>query len=970
MARRRSRRTGWEEAVEAARASYTNTTPKQTGHGDSGDHMQSAYDSSESTALKVGKDTTDSGDGNTGGGGAETRNKSARMMQVFVRSTYGRTLVFDVDSDASVASLQDQIHGRMGVPVQLQQLTYAGTTLAPGALLGATMQNEASLELTVNGRGGSSEGHLPELSPTPQQRQAPPRPRRGNDESYSSLFVPLIAAAWNQTHGVGMLPWIAESRTKVGGGVWDAAVSCLRRTRVDHHPLHQQDWVDDGMYMAKHTQERLLECDRNIDSSTPEPMRALFTRIVGIGPAAEASGEASAEAGGAAATTPAAPAGAATAPAEHTTAPAPVPPALAPPPGPTAAAATAATTAAAVMGAATTTAAAATAAAPPPAAESPGRAGVGAGADTTGARRHRGRMRLPLQPVHLEHMLAFRGGREATLNPMAGTHKCGWCDKEVPDFTRLRQHMQRPECSTEGSTLGQYLEALGVSKWYACGECGDVCLRRGQYKCGCRLDGRAPPWNEQRNQQRQNAARPVRQHGPQDAQRRRSDRVGHAQAGEQAQRGPDEVAQPLEVVRCFTDDFVAVDEYDDKVAQLWDVVEYFAGDEAQAAPKTDQNVDAEFVLLMEEFNNMAASAPAERQRMPEPNCTKRAALLQAQAAVALQVLPGLARRMQRVRGWRTPSSMKALLAGPLLADEIHQHGRAATVLDYFILPFTRAHPKAQPAGGGANTIEVETLRHLVQEGKLSKAAGLARMKHDAEVRRLPTTARPSKVQIQQTVADKFPQPAAGEEAIPTHADLPPQSWLTGVVDLGSGTEEERAERGRTFGVKSTQLKLDILRKVLGQLSKQKAAGVDAVTNVFLRRVFEDGEAETVETVLQPFAAMCLAGTVHPEAMGFLLASRLALVPKVDDDAPPAPAGVLPPAPVDFRPLGIGGTLMRLISTSVCAQDGSDVGRALASRQLAVRVADGTCIMVAMAQACFTHGRSGGGGAHTTSSRPT
>ena len=85
--------------------------------------MQSAYDSSESTALKVGKDTTDSGDGNTGGGGAETRNKSARMMQVFVRSTYGRTLVFDVDSDASVASLQDQIHGRMGVPVQLQQLT-------------------------------------------------------------------------------------------------------------------------------------------------------------------------------------------------------------------------------------------------------------------------------------------------------------------------------------------------------------------------------------------------------------------------------------------------------------------------------------------------------------------------------------------------------------------------------------------------------------------------------------------------------------------------------------------------------------------------------------------------------------------------------------------------------------------------------------------------------------------------------
>jgi hypothetical protein len=66
--------------------------------------------------------------------------------------------------------------------------------------------------------------------------------------------------------------------------------------------------------------------------------------------------------------------------------------------------------------------------------------------------------------------------------------------------------------------------------------------------------------------------------------------------------------------------------------------------------------------------------------------------------------------------------------------------------------------------------------------------------------------------------------------------------------------------------------------------RQKAAGVGTTTNVFLRRAFNNGDAHTLDTALYPFASMCLASTVHPEAMTFLLASRLALVPKVDDEA--------------------------------------------------------------------------------------
>ena len=450
--------------------------------------------------------------------------------------------------------------------------------------------------------------------------------------------------------------------------------------------------------------------------------------------------------------------------------------------------------------------------------------------------------------------------------------------------------MRQPLCCTSGSSFALYLAQLGVHH-FTCSECGDTAQQPRRYKCACRVAGRSPPWQEHRGR-----AAVHRGHAGHDAQRQRQQRLGVAAqpAGGVAPAGGGAapvagLAQPIQdVVRRFTAVFTAQAEYNTMLEELWFILAFFAGDEAQLAPRAEHNVDAEFLALMSEFNEVVDGLQVLRQRLPEPLCAQRGALLQVQTAVAMLVLPGLARRMQQSRGWRTPAHMKTLLAGVYLVQQINAHGRAAVVLDFFVRPFVHAHPR-EALQSGTNTIKVETLKHLVREGKLSKAVQLARTKYDSEVRNLPSLARPTKEQIERTVRDKFPGPRAGADAIPTHADLPPQDWKSGEVDWGQGSEDALAERRVTFGGKSVQLRLDSLKEVLAGLSKQKASGVDTVSNVFLRRVFENGDAPTLESVLLPFASMCLAGTAHPDAMAVLHAGRLALIPKTDGTQP-VPAG--------------------------------------------------------------------------------
>ncbi len=49
---------------------------------------------------------------------------------------------------------------------------------------------------------------------------------------------------------------------------------------------------------------------------------------------------------------------------------------------------------------------------------------------------------------------------------------------------------------------------------------------------------------------------------------------------------------------------------------------------------------------------------------------------------------------------------------------------------------------------------------------------------------------------------------------------------------------------------------------------------------------------------------------------------------------PTPTGGVA-EPLDFRPLGIGGAIMRLISTAVCSKEGSEVGKLMSPLQLDV-----------------------------------
>ena len=148
---------------------------------------------------------------------------------------------------------------------------------------------------------------------------------------------------------------------------------------------------------------------------------------------------------------------------------------------------------------------------------------------------------------------------------------------------------------------------------------------------------------------------------------------------------------------------------------------FFRRRRSTAGHQAEHNVDTEFLALMSELNEAVDGLHTRTQLLPEQSaCARRGALLQVQAAVAMLVLPGLARRMQQSRGWRTPAQMKSLLAGVYLAQEINSHGRAAVVLDFFIRTFVHAPPR-EPPQSGADTIKVETLRHLVREGKIAQS---------------------------------------------------------------------------------------------------------------------------------------------------------------------------------------------------------------------------------------------------------
>ncbi len=123
--------------------------------------------------------------------------------------------------------------------------------------------------------------------------------------------------------------------------------------------------------------------------------------------------------------------------------------------------------------------------------------------------------------------------------------------------------------------------------------------------------------------------------------------------------------EPHEIVRCFTADFRAADEFDRKTPELWDVLSFFGGDEAQVDPKAEHNQRVRVV------DGRAQRCGSEHPS--EPAKTTGTELREAGSATAA-----------------TGSGGDDGAAGAGTTQASHE-GVEATLLGYFVVPFMRAH---------------------------------------------------------------------------------------------------------------------------------------------------------------------------------------------------------------------------------------------------------------------------------------
>ena len=117
----------------------------------------------------------------------------------------------------------------------------------------------------------------------------------------------------------------------------------------------------------------------------------------------------------------------------------------------------------------------------------------------------------------------------------------------------------------------------------------------------------------------------------------------------------------------------------------------------------------------------------------------------------------------------------------------------------------------------------------------------------------------------------------------------------------------------------------------------------AVSSAFLRLCFCKGVESNavINDCLLPFINICLSGNLDVHAMETMLLTRLALLPKPGSD---------------FRPLGIGGAIYRLIEVTVNKTYESSVSKKLRPNQISVGVRDSGAILPGLAQAMFKRGR--------------
>ena len=173
-----------------------------------------------------------------------------------------------------------------------------------------------------------------------------------------------------------------------------------------------------------------------------------------------------------------------------------------------------------------------------------------------------------------------------------------WCTTACSSYSTLLGHMPQPSCNTKGSSFAAYLTQLGVDlrHFFTCDGCGDTAQKQptGTSAPAARTAlSRGGESTEGEHQTRATLRRTRngggssgwgRRHGQREVALRRREAAAPA--------GLAHHTQPLEVVRLFTAEYTVQTGYDAIIQELWLILEFFAGDEAQLAPKADHNVDA------------------------------------------------------------------------------------------------------------------------------------------------------------------------------------------------------------------------------------------------------------------------------------------------------------------------------------------------------------------------------------------
>ena len=503
----------------------------------------------------------------------------------------------------------------------------------------------------------------------------------------------------------------------------------------------------------------------------------------------------------------------------------------------------------------------------------------------------------------------------------AREHVCVRCDQRFSSSALFREHVLDGECNVDRSSMLVYFQRVGV-RHYACEGCEVVALRRPNGVCTC-----GTVW---------------RVHGDK-----------HGELAALADLDPARVdGRGWYAPRYFTAVLqgVNVDEaVEDRLQTLYKILAYFSGVEAEFGAAPRHQAGKLFKALMDDLNKMMGGGQGLRGMLSsmEPMDARVVQLLQASTLVALFVVPGLAALMQQYKDEHDALYLeRQVSAEGSLSDKVRRHGKAAVVLDYFVLPIMERHPRKAPEDGGVyNAATAESLHKMAKTRKLSKALKYAVQRLAVEKAPGMRRMRPTKEEVEALIEEKLPTRTSmgRQQSLSEFGELPKINYLTGVMDLDGVSADERRRLTAIFGAAPLVIDEDVLVGEVARLRRSASAGPDTTTNAYIRRVMPEAD---VRATLLPFLRLVMGGAMNKIAFDIFGASRLVLIPKGAEAK-------------DYRPLGIGTALYRLLNRVVVKQVMGELKPKLVPFQLALGVRDAGATIATLAQGIFEQGRKHG-----------